>query len=313
MVDKNYQIVRVAELYYKQGYSQQSIASIMGTSRPTISRILNEARDKGIVKIQINTPVNMNYELSTKIREKFNLREALVVNVNDENEEFSMSQVGIVAARFVMSLIEKDMVIGISFGKHVKHVLEAMPENKMENIKTVQLVGALGNGDPNTDGPELVINLANCLNGEYRYINSPAVVNDIRLKKSLFEQPQIKRTLNLINQCDVAIHGIGSLDEENSSMTRSGYINDEMREKYINSGAVGHVLGHLIGTDGSLIEDSNHHVVGAPLELLQNIDWSIGVATNDIKYKAVLSAIRGGYINCIIINYSLASRLLSES
>jgi len=313
MVDKDYQILRVAELYYKQGYSQQSIASIMGTSRPTVSRLINEAREKGIVKIHIDTPVNMNYELSTKIKEKFKLKDALVVNVNDENEELAISQVGTVAARLIMSLMENDMIIGISFGKHVKYMIEAIQENEMKNIKAVQLVGALGNGDPNTDGPELVINLANRLHGEYRYINSPAVVNDVRLKDSLLAQPQIKHTLHLINQCNIAIHGIGSLDEGNSSMKRSGYINEELRKKYINDGAVGHVLGHLIGSDGSVIEETNHHVVGASLELLKNTDWSIGIATNAIKYKAVLSAMIGKHVNCIIINYSLAKKLLEDS
>src|SRR5699024_1748915 len=177
---------------------------MMGTSRPTISRLLNEAREKGIVKISINTPVNINYDLSTKIKKKFGLKDALVVNVSDDNEALAISQVGYEAARLVTSLLKNDLIIGISFGKHVKHVIEAIPEIDINNIKIVQMVGALGNGDPNTDGPELVINLASRLNGEYRYINSPAVVNDINLKNSLLEHTQIKSNLNLINKCDIA-------------------------------------------------------------------------------------------------------------
>lgn len=312
MVEKEYLITRVAELYFKQGYSQQTIASIMGTSRPTISRLISEAKDKEIVKININTPVNINYELSTKIKEKFKLKDALVVNINDENEELAISQVGHVAARFVMSLLENDMVIGISFGKHVKRFIEGIPENKMENIKTVQLVGSLGNGDPNTDGPELVIDLANRLNGKYKYINSPAVVNDIDLKNSLLDHPQIKSTLDLIKKCNIVVHGIGSLNEENSSMKRSGYISEEMRERYMKDGAVGHVLGHLVDSNGGLLKDSNHHTIGASLDLLKNVEWSVGVATNTRKYKAVLSAIEGKYVNSLIINYSLANKLLGE-
>src|SRR5699024_1422039 len=105
MVEKEYQIIRVAELYYKQGYSQQEISAMMGTSRPTISRLLNEAREKGIVKISINTPVNINYDLSTKIKKKFGLKDALVVNVSDDNEALAISQVGYEAARLVTSLL----------------------------------------------------------------------------------------------------------------------------------------------------------------------------------------------------------------
>jgi len=313
MVEKEYQIIRVAELYYKQGYSQQEISAMMGTSRPTISRLLNEAREKGIVKISINTPVNINYDLSTKIKKKFGLKDALVVNVSDDNEALAISQVGYEAARLVTSLLKNDLIIGISFGKHVKHVIEAIPEIDINNIKIVQMVGALGNGDPNTDGPELVINLASRLNGEYRYINSPAVVNDINLKNSLLEHTQIKSNLNLINKCDIAIHGIGSLDESNSSMKRSGYMDDNLREKYKKDGAVGNILGHLVNSDGQLVKESNHHTIGAPLDLLKNIEWSIGVATNVIKHTAVLAAIKGKHVNCLVVNYSLANKLLNET
>src|SRR5699024_5407559 len=225
----------------------------------------------------------------------------------------AISQVGYEAARLVTSLLKNDLIIGISFGKHVKHVIEAIPEIDINNIKIVQMVGALGNGDPNTDGPELVINLASRLNGEYRYINSPAVVNDINLKNSLLEHTQIKSNLNLINKCDIAIHGIGSLDESNSSMKRSGYMDDNLREKYKKDGAVGNILGHLVNSDGQLVKESNHHTIGAPLDLLKNIEWSIGVATNVIKHTAVLAAIKGKHVNCLVVNYSLANKLLNET
>lgn len=313
MVEKEYQIIRVAELYYKQGYSQQQIAVMMGTSRPTISRLLNEAKEKGIVKISINTPVNINYDLSTKIKERFGLKDALVVNVSDDNEELAISQVGHEAARLVTSLLKDDTIIGVSFGKHVKHVIESIPELETTNIKTVQLVGALGNGDPNTDGPELVINLANRLNGEYRYINSPAVVNDSNLKHSLLNHTQIKSTLNLINKCNIAVHGIGSLDESNSSMMRSGYIDDNLKKIYKEHGAVGHILGHLVDSSGRLVKESSHHTIGAPLDLLKEMEWSIGVATKVIKHKAVLATLRGKHVNCLVINYTLANKLLSDT
>src|SRR5699024_7536294 len=135
----------------------------------------------------------------------------------------AISQVGYEAARLVTSLLKNDLIIGISFGKHVKHVIEAIPEIDINNIKIVQMVGALGNGDPNTDGPELVINLASRLNGEYRYINSPAVVNDINLKNSLLEHTQIKSNLNLINKCDIAIHGNRKSTRLNSSHDSISY------------------------------------------------------------------------------------------
>ena len=44
--------VEVARLYYQSDYSQQQIALQLGISRPTISRLLQYAKEKGYVKIR---------------------------------------------------------------------------------------------------------------------------------------------------------------------------------------------------------------------------------------------------------------------
>lgn len=308
--DKDYQIMRVAELYYKQGFNQQEIATLIGTSRSTVSRLLNEAKEKEIVEIHINTPVDVDYQLSTQIKERFGLKDSLVVNVGDDDNEIALAQVGYVASRFLMSIMQDEMVLGISWGKTIKKVVDAIPENNFNDVKVVQLVGSLGSGNPNIDGPELAFKLAKLFHGTYKYINSPAVVNNEIVKKALLEQPQIQETLQLIEDCTVVIHGIGSLAEKSSSMQRSGYLDEERRKKYIDSGAVGHILAQMIDTDGNEVHGFNDYVIGVPLQVLKNVKWSIGVAANSIKYKAVLATLKGGHINCLITDRATAIKLL---
>ena len=43
-------LVRISELYYQQNLSQQDISKITGISRPTISRLLDEAKETGVLK-----------------------------------------------------------------------------------------------------------------------------------------------------------------------------------------------------------------------------------------------------------------------
>ena len=72
-------LIRTAELYYEEGLSQNAIAELLGTSRASISRMLDEARECGIVEIIVHTPVSKNSKLSVRLREKFGLRDAVVV------------------------------------------------------------------------------------------------------------------------------------------------------------------------------------------------------------------------------------------
>ena len=49
-------LVRISELYYQQNLSQQDISKITGISRPTISRLLDEAKETGVVEIIVHMP-----------------------------------------------------------------------------------------------------------------------------------------------------------------------------------------------------------------------------------------------------------------
>ena len=57
-------LVRISELYYQQNLSQQDISKITGISRPTISRLLDEAKETGVVEIIVHSPINKNPQLS---------------------------------------------------------------------------------------------------------------------------------------------------------------------------------------------------------------------------------------------------------
>ena len=68
MQSRQAQLVRASELYYERGLSQQKIADILGVSRPTVSRLLEEARKSGVVEIVVHAPLKQNYELSERLR-----------------------------------------------------------------------------------------------------------------------------------------------------------------------------------------------------------------------------------------------------
>ena len=49
-------IIKVVEMHYKQGLSQQEIGKKLNVSRTTISRALAQAKKQGYVQIKINYP-----------------------------------------------------------------------------------------------------------------------------------------------------------------------------------------------------------------------------------------------------------------
>lgn len=54
--EKLERLIRICRLYYEENQTQNEIAKALGVSRPLISRLLREARDAGIVTVQIHVP-----------------------------------------------------------------------------------------------------------------------------------------------------------------------------------------------------------------------------------------------------------------
>ena len=61
-------LLKVAQLYYEQGLTQNEIAKKLFISRSNISRLLTQAREAGIVEIKVHYP----FERKRRIEVEFN-------------------------------------------------------------------------------------------------------------------------------------------------------------------------------------------------------------------------------------------------
>ncbi len=64
-------ILTAAYLYYVEDRSQEEIANLLGVSRSTVSRLLAEARQNGVVRIEVAAPPpvdGLEKELTSHLR-----------------------------------------------------------------------------------------------------------------------------------------------------------------------------------------------------------------------------------------------------
>ena len=80
-------LVNVAEMYYKQDMNQAEIAKVLGVSRPLVSVLLKEARQRGVVTITINHAKNARQLMSEQLRDRFGIQEVLLVEDQKSEEE----------------------------------------------------------------------------------------------------------------------------------------------------------------------------------------------------------------------------------
>ena len=118
-------LVRIAELYYQQGLSQQEISKMMGISRPTISRLLDEAKETGVVEIIVHSPITKHPQLSYALRTAFGLRDAIVI-AGEYDFDKALVRCAKCAVHFLKTVLDNNMSIGISWGRALEALCDVM-------------------------------------------------------------------------------------------------------------------------------------------------------------------------------------------
>lgn len=311
MEDRNELLIRVAELYYDENLNQNEIAKMMNTSRPTVSRILDEAKETGVVEIIVHNPIRKDAQLAYSLRKRFNLRDAVVI-AGDYTYDKAIRRCCEAAMQYFYAIMENNTTIGISWGTVPQCLCDLIEKREYYNVNVVQMVGCLGSGDPNIDGLELALRLSRKLGGTYSNIYAPVYVENDLVQKYLMAEPQIAATIKKAMHTDIILTGVGSLDER-TSLQVSGNMNDKDRMELIDQGAVGHLLARPFDKDGIEITQRRRFTIGAPLEAMKHAQWSIGISAAEFKAEAVLAAVRGGYLNALIVDQPLAEKLLQMS
>src|SRR3974390_1041315 len=86
---------RVARQYYLEGVSKVDIADRLGISRFRVARLLDSARDAGMVRIEIGLPGgSLDAGLSAELCSAFGLRQAFVFNLPDDDEQALRHRLG---------------------------------------------------------------------------------------------------------------------------------------------------------------------------------------------------------------------------
>jgi deoxyribonucleoside regulator len=311
MVDDRLKVLaEVAVLYYEDGLTQGEIARKLDISRSNISRLLAEARQKGVVDIRINYPWGTSPSLQAELMDRFALRVARVLKADRMDYKWTLRGLGALAARYLEGILKAGHTLAISWGTAVHEVVSALPPRKL-GIEVVQMIGAVGSGDPLIDGPELARVLAQTLGGRYRYLHAPLMVKDEKVRQALLKEQRISETLELARRADIALVGIGSVEPSVSSLIRAGYIDEEELEATHQKGAVGDICACQFDVYGRVLDiELNRRVVGIDLESLKRIDCVIGVAGGVLKAPAILGALRGRFVDVLVTDEKAAEEVL---
>jgi len=307
IVDDSRLIVKCCKMYYEEDYTQNQIATILGISRPTVSRLLKEGREVGIVKIEINNPLKSNFEeLERQTEKRFNIKEVIIIN-DEVDEAVQKRQASKATAEYLNRIVKRGDVIGISMGTTIEKISEYMGNKDKFNLTFLPLIGGVGQSKMAIHPNDIVVGLAQAVGGTFKLLHAPAVVSSEHIRNELLKEQSIKEVIDHSKLCNIGVVGIGSPMDHSSTMMTTGYFNEDDMIKFAKLGIIGDICLQFYNIEGNSDGfDFNKRVIGVNLKELRKIDTVIGVACGEKKVVSIIGALNSNIIDVLVTNYSNA-------
>lgn len=306
-------MVHVAKMYYMEGLTQQSIAKELGISRSYISMILSEARELGIVEINIKNPLASNEELSAGLSRAFGLTNCYVtptvVTALTPLTKILAAQGAIVAEK----LIENHSTVGVAWGMTCYEFMRAFSNNTgLYDVNVVPLIGGSHHLSSEYQLNEMVRLFAEKLKGTPSFIYAPALAESIEDKALHLKSQYMQSIVERWRKIDVAIVGVGSPPEYYSDKSQFDPV--AMRESYEKDPdkTVGDIGARRFNIQGQFLKnDYNERIMGIDEEGLKSAKNVLSIAAGRHKVLSIIGALRLNIITHFVTDESTAKAILT--
>src|SRR5438105_1610119 len=195
-----------ARLYYENNLSQEEIASQLRVSQSKVSRLLQQARELGMVRIEVRPPTQPQ-ALAEELASRLGLARADVIPPTAE--PVALSALRDPVGKLLSSLcVTRGSVLALGWGRTVHEIVRA----GLPSLPGVTIVPATGGMDEAAVyfQPNEIVRLAAAgCGGVGRFLHAPAMVS-AAMRESMTVDAAFQQTLALWDRIDVALVGIGA-------------------------------------------------------------------------------------------------------
>jgi len=300
-------LTRVAWMYYVQGMTHEEIAEKIHYSRSKVTRMLARAREQGIVEINVRGAYRSCIEVGDRLKEQTGLSEIIVVPSGDDLEG-SQRSVGRAAADYINASLRDGEVLGLAWGISFQKIIPYLKPHTGMNITTVQLMGGVTTGD--TVDPQRIVSTITSRLGARGVLKSlPVVVDSGEIKAAMMRDRGVQEIMSGVKNCTKALFGVGTTTTD-AALCLTGAVTEREMAEIRAAGAVGDVTGWYLDRNGKVLDIPLHErLMSPPPEMLRSIPVKIIETAGLRKADALTGAIRGGWVDVLIIDEELAAAL----
>ncbi|MCA3559563.1 MAG: sugar-binding transcriptional regulator [Aestuariivirga sp.] len=300
--------LRAAWLYHGFSLTQSEVADQLGIGRSTVIRLLEEARQRGEVKITIEDRLPDLAELSIRLERALSLDEAIVVPAPADSRETGRA-VGLALGRLLSDAVTDGMTIGVGWGRTLSAALESFSPPKRAGVKVMSLMG--GAVETQFANPfEFAWRLATALQAGCFLFPAPLLVGTAGLRDRLMGDRGIARLKALASSLDLAVVSAGGLAGSSGSLVRQ-LITDVEAAELLEAGAVADIMCNFINADGRIADHPiNARVMSVGVGTLKAARHKVLASGGNERARAILAVVRAIGVNTLVTDEHAARAIL---
>ncbi len=294
-------LVQAARLYYEEGLTQAEVAAKIGVSRPQVSKMLAQARETGIVHIEIRPPVAGDAELLKLLEQRFGIKGGIVLPNASRDELLRHT------ASYLESELRYEKAVGLGWGYTLGEAAAKMAlGGGMKGSGSVfPLIGKTA--IPNRG--YRVNELSQLLAGSSReafWLDAEAFPDSREARDAVESTDNFKEASKLWQSATAALAEIRAYPGVPDEATALRFEDALERQQ-----AVGSLLSYYFNVRGEFISGAGDFAVRIPLKTLSQVPKVIAIGLT-AGAKAVLGALRTGIVTHLIVTEETARKVLQK-
>ena len=253
-------------------------------------------------------------QLEKQLTERFPVSRALIaLDYADEGEQ--RRQVASLVSSYLNNVLKDNVTLAVGQGRNVAAVAENSGAISPRDCRFICGIGG-------THRPGDVINadhisrlLARKFGGSSESLYAPAYVENPQLKDLLLQNGTIKDTLDRARKADIALVGIGDMNEDSYMVKLGWFTPQEISNAGLHQGVIGDIAGYdFFNARGEHVNTvMDNRVIGLSIDELRQIPCVIAIASENTKAMAIMGALRTGAIDIIATSARNIRTVLSLS
>lgn len=313
MHERSEQMYLAASMYYVQQETMESIARQLGVSRSTVSRLLSEARESGLVRISLSNPSGPRSSLATDLAARFGIQAHVIPVREVSSEVHRLDRVARTAALLVSEAVDDGTTIGVAWGTTLAAVVAHLQPRDVSATTVVQLNGG---ANKTTSGipyvGSIISEVAEAFGSSVVHFPVPTFFDYADTRAAMWRERSVQSVLAVQAQVDLAVFGVGSLTGAvRSHVYAAGYLDENDFDELHQERVVGDVCTVFLREDGSFADIAlNARATGPTPTELQRAPRRFCVAAGVAKARPLLAALRAGVATDVVVDDATARMVL---